>query len=466
MGNKILAIHAGKDRLCWATAESSIRSLTVENVAEAPFGADGMTRELLPEGQWDRVVCSVAADVAVYRFLDLPFQDRGRVNQAVGAALEEHVPLNLDDCAVAWDFTAEDRKGLILAAMARRDDLEQINALWTSIGLRPQRLVWSPMATMELYRRTVDGGVFTAIDVSSDGTTMGLFDNGRLVDLRTLGPCSEGTLLKNIAWCFRSMNPPSKRVVIGGIPLSPAADEGLSVRLQDTLPGCELEGLPAQCPLTLREELTTPWRQYATLMGLVYAATSDGGVPDIDFAAGLRGDLEGGLLTEMRPLLPWGAVALASLLLSGGLEHFSLYRRWNSLLSRTRAVYSEVMPDSGGSGGYKLKMQMRYDALLSKGAGSGSDRRLYSPLGVLSLLSATIPPEIEVEFDNFVQVSPTVRITGSGSSFEAIDKLQQSLQDSGHFPAVEVRDVRAAVDGEGVDFQLILSLAAGGGKST
>jgi hypothetical protein len=80
-------------------------------------------------------------------------------------------------------------------------------------------------------------------------------------------------------------------------------------------------------------------------------------------------------------------------------------------------------------------------------------------------MSASVPRELEVEFDTYVYEPPGVRLRGQGASFETVTLLQQALQANERFREVAVSDVRAAVGGEGVVFEVRLQIGGSPGNA-
>jgi hypothetical protein len=116
------------------------------------------------------------------------------------------------------------------------------------------------------------------------------------------------------------------------------------------------------------------------------------------------------------------------------------------------------MRDDASGPGRRLKMETRAAELerrLGEAAGVGPGA---TPLGVLTDMSAAVPPDLEVEFDLYAYDPPTIRLRGRSTSFESVTRLQEVLRAGGRFAAVEVSDVRAAVD-KGVEFELTLKVA-------
>jgi general secretion pathway protein L len=85
---------------------------------------------------------------------------------------------------------------------------------------------------------------------------------------------------------------------------------------------------------------------------------------------------------------------------------------------------------------------------------------------VMRTLSAAVPDTIRVDVDDYVMDTDGVRIKANADSFEAVDAIKQQVAATHAFSAVEVKDVKAAPDGKGVDFRLLVSLGPEGTTGT
>ena len=70
-----------------------------------------------------------------------------------------------------------------------------------------------------------------------------------------------------------------------------------------------------------------------------------------------------------------------------------------------------------------------------------------------------------VEFDFYLYDPPEVRVRGHGDDFEDVTKLERALEGSEAVESVEANNVRAAVSGAGVDFDITIRLATGEARS-
>jgi len=454
VANHILAIHLAAGQMEFAIAESTLRSLRVTALGRIDAASE-VAREIVSERVWDRTVATLPADAAVFRLLDFPFHDRRRLAQAVGPALEEHVPMSLDEAETAYDFAGPGRRGRILGLMAARETVDTHLQLLRSMGIEPARLVWAPTATLEVYRRAGgDAAPFTALELAEDGATIATFDGHALTGLRIVRRADDRVFVRNLGWSLRTLDPPSDRVIVGG---ALAAD--LTGPLVETLSGLSLEPLPFDCPISLADAAVPGWRSSATPLGLALVAAGDAHHPVIDWPTSRDALPERAeMRLAARKLAPWAAVTIVSLAATSAFNYARVQRRSNALERQADAIFREVMPAGTGGAGKRMKMELRVAELerreteLSGGSGQGT------PLGVLAKMSAAVPKDLDVEFDSYVYDPPHVRLRGQGGSFESVTRLQQLLQQSGQFGEVSVSDVRASATGEGVVFELTVKL--------
>ncbi len=456
MSSRILGVHLTSRRMCIAAAESTLGSVKVTTIVD--FGLDKATSmaRMISDQSWDRVIASLPGDAAAFRFLDFPFRDKRRLDQAVGSALEEHVPLDLENSVCSYDFSSPAKSGRVLAAMADSQAVSAQLAALAEHGVEPSRLVWAPPAAINVYRKACGPrGAYTAVDVSADGAIVGVIEDNELQALRILRHCPEGMLVRNLAWTIRTISPAGDRLVLGG----PAAGN-LTSALGEALPDRKLEALPEECPLKVTGAPTSDWRAAAPAVGLIMAAHEGAGEPVIDFSLPARSESRSyfGAPTETRATATWAAAAVVLALTANVLEYTRLSGQRRDLRQQAESIYQGAMHSQAAGPGMTLKMEMRLKELQRRTQEGAGGMGTSSPLKVLALLSAAIPGDLEVEFDTFVTDPPNLKFTGRGPSFEAVTKLQESLEGNENFATIEVRDVRAAVDGSGVDFQLLMKV--------
>ena len=460
MSTRTLAVHLSNERLCLASGKSTLRSVQVDAILDLDRDHAMSLGRLLPGASWDRVVASFPATAGAYRFLSFVFRDRRRLAQAIGPALEEHIPLDLEQCRAGWDFVGSDRRGKILGLLVPRSTIAEQKEALAQFGAQPQRLVWAPCAIVEFYRQVLGTSTdYSVIDLSRDGATVATVTAGDLAGLRNIGSAPDEVLVRNVAWSLRGMAPPSSRVVVGGgrvAELAPA--------LADALTEFRLEAVPDACPVTLSATTSTHWTAAAPALGLLLADHGRHGAPLLDFPVDAeKEDLGTGTAwQELRPLAPWAALVViltASALVT---DYSRLAARKHALEQRAETIFHRAMPGTPGGNGRKLKLEMRLKELQSQSRQTSGAASVASPLKVLASMSRTIPADLDVEFDAYSYDPPNIRLSGHGSSFETVTRVQKLLQARAEVATVEVQDVHAAVNGDGVDFQIHIGLARSG----
>jgi hypothetical protein len=450
-----------------AVVDSSIGRVQITQVFETP-AASGMLR-VPASGPFDRVVAALPAEAAAFRILDLPFRDRRRVSQAVGPALEEHVPYDLDAGVLGWDFagSSPDAAGAaVLAAIAESSRIDAIRAAIeaSGAGAAAERLIWGPTATLAAYRRAVgEDATFTAVDLGPGGAVVARFVAGRLASLRIVAPCDDDLLLRNTAWSLATLGAADEdhadaapqRIVAGG-----AYAARLSPVLADRI-DASLETLPSESPV--EGFASKDWRTMTTLVGLILVAAGDAPSPVVDFESGASSPFGLGALRdvqdELRPLVRWGAAALALGVVAVGIDYVQLFAERRVLAGRAEQIYASAMPSPSGGIGRKLKMEMRLRELSGKAEAEGAGGA-GSPLDLLAALSRDVPKTLDVTVDHVDHQPTLARVSGHAASFETVTKMQELLQKGGAFARVEVKDVHASVSGSGVDFLLELGTGA------
>src|ERR1700736_3873068 len=103
MAQRILAIEVAGDSVRGALAERSWNSLAMIEVAEERRGPDetdlapALARLLGGAAKPDLVLTALPGELVVKRMLALPFKDQRRLTQTVPFALEEHLPVGVDE---------------------------------------------------------------------------------------------------------------------------------------------------------------------------------------------------------------------------------------------------------------------------------------------------------------------------------------------------------------------------------
>lgn len=80
-------------------------------------------------------------------------------------------------------------------------------------------------------------------------------------------------------------------------------------------------------------------------------------------------------------------------------------------------------------------------------------------LDVLYAITTSTPPEININLEDMLITTESVRLMGTSQSFESAYNWQRLLQNAPQFSTVEVRDIQREAEGELVHFTVLVSFA-------
>ncbi len=460
MGKRIVAVHlTGRDAGI-AVAEASLRSLRIVELARAPLPPAG-SHLTVAERAADLVVASLPATAVLFRMLEFPFGDRRRLDQAVGPSLEEHLPLTLDDCRSAYDIARDERPYRVLAGMVPQQQFDEQLRRLESVGLAPARLVWAPTAALSAYAAvlaTRGGGAFV-IHCDGDSVVVAALVGGSLHGLRVHPMCEHKRLARNVAWTIRTLETDARDVLIGGV----GADE-LAPVLAEALPAKAVSLAGAEAPPVELPE-TEDWTLHATALGLALSAGGESRAPTLAFSTGSESTASpSARRAELRPLAGWALAACVLAASAFAMDTVRLSRRTHALEAEADRIVGQVLPSAAGAPGRRIKLELRA-AELDRRLNAGGAPSGISALGTLAALSQAVPKQVAVEFDFYLYDPPEVRVRGHGDDFEDVTKLERALEGSEAVESVEANNVRAAVSGAGVDFDITIRLATGEARS-
>ncbi len=437
-------LHGRKAAL--VVARASLRRLSIERgeaalgVQEAASAASGA----------DLAVACLPAAAAMFRILEFPFGDRRRLDYAVGPALEEHLPVSLDDGVVAYDLLNATAPYRVLAALVPEQVLAEHRKALAEIGLAATRAAWAPTAAAATYASAVGPSDCVIVHRDIDSITVAAFEAGRLAGLRIHLPTEGSRLARNVAWSVRTLDPRSRRLVVGGVDRA-----SLRAELASSLDDFELAE-PAEAGAVAGLEPDLDWSVVATPLGAVLAAAGTAPHTALWFPlAPQPTPVAGGAPASWRSLAAWAGACALCLAVAAGLDAARVAKRCHALEKAADQIVARVLPAAAGKPGRRLKLEMRLAELERRAATGGAGP---SAVATLAAISKAVPKQVKVEFDTYLYDPPEVRIRGHAGDFEDVTKLEQALEGAPEIASVQANSVRAAVSGEGVDFDITVRL--------
>ena len=186
MPQRILALEMPGHTVRAAVAERTWNTFHIEGVFEeerqdGETDLEGALRRILARtGKPDIVTSSIASEFVVKRLLELPFSDLRKLHQVVPFALEEHLPFPVDDAVVAFTRVGtEADTTLVVAALARKNDLKYHLELLAKVGLDPRTVTLSELAIARLLARsqTASTNAHLLMDIEPTSTSIVLLDS-------------------------------------------------------------------------------------------------------------------------------------------------------------------------------------------------------------------------------------------------------------------------------------------------
>ena len=473
MPQRILAIEIDGDRVRAATADRTWNSFQFIGVFETHRAegeedlAPALRRLTEKTGHPDIVISALPTDAVAKRLLELPFRDLRRLHQVVPFALEEHLPFPVDGAAVTFVRVGRvGEKSLVVAAIARKPEVQSHLKLLANAGLDPKTVTITPFAVASLFARSKNGkqpAAHLVVDAEQASTSFVLIDKQGIP--RAMRSIAVGLLTPQ--------NTP--RAAEETAPIVNALRQTMLAHTAD-LDGADLvvTGRGATVPKlrsNLAEALAMEARDFdcsslfegahADLIGYVNPiAMLLGEMPEqpvelLNFRQGefafqgrTRGDLTAFYTTG---LLGAGLAALILFHLSLGL--YGKIHRLHLIDRQIARVAAPVLgPDLASDPIGQLRSGISAMDKQLRVLGGNMSRN--SALNTLLTVSQAIPPRIPAEIED-LQVDPTgLRITGLADNFGTVDQVKRALDQSGNFESIEVTHANSSNEANKVDFRL------------
>jgi general secretion pathway protein L len=455
----------------------------------------------------DRIVCAVASDRAARRQLHLPFRDRRRIAQAVPFEVESETPFDLDEVYVDWELVSSDRReaDVVATIVPRAAVASRVQAL-RDAGVEPRVLEAEGLVLANLAELVPLPGTRLLVDLGHRKTTLCLLVDGRARAARTL-PVGAGLVTQAIARA-RGLDPGAaeqrkhEEGVFGRrfestVPGAVSALDRLVRDLLRTLGGLEsVLGGPAKTTLDeltllgggarlhrideyLSERIGIRSARLEVPPGEACGALLAGGDP-LRFAPALALALRGGLRprTRMNFLqgefaphfdlrsagrqLRWTAIlAGCAAVLAVGLTTTKIVlesSRADRLEAQLAEVWNEVAPGKPVPENVPRALQETLREARERADFLGLYKGNRSALDLLAEISALVPADLAIVFEEFAVDGQVVRIRGHTPSFAAVDQLKQALSAVPDFTDIRVSDVKADPALGGNSFSVTVSL--------
>lgn len=481
MPHRILALDIGAHAVRAAAVESSFRDYKVTGLYEEEIGDGSLAdclRALLGKHDLhgDTVLVKIPGELTSQRMLTLPFRDRKKLSQTVPFELEAQVPFGLDDAVVDFQVLSRNRAGsTLLAAMVQKVDLERNLAVLAEAGIDPKIVDFGPLCGLNLLTALAKDlpETFAFVEVTRHDATAALYRDKQLQGVRALVASSNGAgpghpsaeaLAQELRWTLMVLNGGAVEgnlpCLLAGEPSDYLADVARAFAETAGLRVIRLESLPLKAMAGVADGAAPA---FARPLGLALRELEPATSIGLNFRRGEfaykkgQAEIRAQLLRIGSLAAVVGLLMLTYLFVSYGLQR----ARANAFDERIRSIVATVMPNSPVHAGYAVDaLESEVSAVQGK-LGLLADTAPVGNLTAIDLLysiSMAVPNNVEVDVDEYVMDTDSIRIRGRTQSYDSVDTLKKTFEALPYFREVQARDTKAASDGKGVDFRLILTL--------
>ncbi len=482
MGQRILALECSGERVRGALADRTWNSLELIGAweqARRPDETDvvpAITRIIASAGQPDIVISALPGEFVAKRLLALPFSDRRRLAQVVPFALEEHLPFPVDDAAVAFARVGrEGDKTLVVAAFARKADLQSHLELLARAGLDPKIVTLGALALAGLLARTRDGvgSAHLVVDIDHACTSMVLMDpQGTPRAVRTVGrgidpdngdaalPAATAAVIlsavKQTLIAHRSEDQAPMIVLTGAAAAAPAVRAQIGAGLETPLHYFD----EFDCSSFFAGNRTEPVA-FAPCLAMLLAEAPTKPLELLNFRRGesaFRGS--GGGLGPLRLTAILGGIAI-SLVLLNFLLGVAVNARKIHLLDRQIAQITAPALGDTDPALAQMALKQKLGDMRKRLHLMGGNLGHGSPLDLLRALSRAIPPRMPMQLDDLTVDDSGLKIQGTADSFATVDQVKRALERTPPFGQIQVEQATAGSDLGKIDFRLNVPLREG-----
>ncbi len=461
------------------------------------------------------VVAALEGDRLSSRRLSLPFRDRRRVAQAVPFEVEGLVPFPLEELLVDWEIVGGDAsRSEVAAIVVQRAEVARTLDGLREAGIDPRILEAEGLALANLAALAPLSGTRVLLDVGHRKTTLCVLRDGKAVAARTLRVA--GFAVTQALARERGISESDAERVkcesgvfgVRGRPDSAAALavlDRLAREIVRTLAGLEgALGGPAveqvheitlfggsarlhRLDEVLAERTGLPAARLSFPPGGAGSALLAAGDPLLfapALALALRGSFQARTrinfrqdefaprldLREIRRELSWttrlAGLALLLFALSLGSSIFVESRRAHAAETRLAAVYGAAFPGRPVPGDVLQAMRDAVRSAHERADFLGVYRGNLSALDLLTEISARVPADLDVVFEELSIDRQVILIRGYSKSFEAVDRLKSELSKFAPFSEIKVSEIQADPKRGGKSFSVTISLSKVGEGAT
>ena len=468
--------------------------------------------------EWDTAIAGFPGSRVSSRLLTFPFGGSKKIEQTIRFEIESYIPFDVNE--VVLDYTtvwSTKEASRILVVYAQKADVVKELAMLEGVGVDPRSLGVEGVELINLVNLglTAPEGAYAIIDVGHEKTTVAMCRGRQLGFVRAITiagkaitqaiakklsvPLEEAERLKiEMGWLSTdvgemdditsAVQAATKEVVnelllhlkqtlftyrdeestpvegiylCGGTSRLPGFDRYLSDELKQNVTFIN----PTDFHFSRLDQAHAHRHLIPQALALALKGTAGVGTPAIDLRQGdlaYKGDVEelgGSMRHAFVGLLIVIGLALASFVVS----YSTLHHKLNNIENDVREVVHQSIPDAPTQA---LSTPRTVLGFLKGKEGELTEKKKQlnilfaaSPLDLFKEISERLPnrQEVALDMESLSIATDRISLSGSTTSFEAVDRIKQSLEKSELFKNVSTGNVRKGVKGE-VKFDVAIDL--------
>ncbi len=499
----LLALDIGDDGIAGVLYREGKRAPVLLAAHYRPLADPGQLDEALAEvitscrGSGCRCLVSVDAGHFFFRFFQLPFTDRKKIQSVLPYEIEDSVSFAGEPVVFTTVLAPDGTGGTeVLAVIAKNEAIRSWLERLRVHNLDPELLTVSGLPSALLigrrHPRVPDDMVLLSIGnrrtllVQISRRTvralrvirhqrLGLQPQGHIGSPATHTntgepPAADSAydqdmlrrLTTDVANTLRALPlPPQQRAepvigLAGPLAMPPIALQRLAAELHadlidvDWLPLVEFEN---------REVLTKAWPPavFSEALALVSCPAKERERLNFrrnEFAQ--RGAGQWSLPVRLAVLA--AAAVFVAVIIMQVVDYRSLQRERDRLVDRLATMYQETVPSAGQPVDPLRELRVRVNELKETAAIGAGDGSSLTVVALLADISERIAPSLNVSFERLVFDRTTIRIRGLTDTFNSVDQMKQALEQSPFFSGVSIGSAHMVQREQVIRFELRLDL--------
>jgi hypothetical protein len=362
-----------------------------------------------------------------------PFTDEPMLAQVAPLELRGQLPSDPSASRIGYETVARDPSGShVLAVVARRRDLDDLDALAATAGVALAGVTVAPLALRWLLPPGFTGTVVLA-DGARSSASVWQEGTPRALRALTADASDPETFADELAWSLPLLGSPTATLRVAGPSMTPVLQQALARQ------GLSPEAVSlAHLELDIAPQLVLG---SPVVCGLAVGA--------LDQAASVAFARAAPTVAFVTPRLRRLAVAAAVLVvLDLGLVRLDLARREAHVRDALHAAVADALP-----GEPIVAPRAQLEAAVAARRASGSTVQ-GTVLARLREVSERIPDGLAVDLQRLSLEGERLQLGGHAPTFESVDVLRRALVGSARLCDVATDEVRTTVDGTRVSFRL------------